>query len=64
MGESMGAAVLMCLATAPRSAAGGRLRAGRAGGVGPRGDERVPAQRRCGWSSNLVPGMTLTGAAS
>ena len=45
MGESMGAAVLMCLSASPPPAAGGRLRAGGARRLGPGGDERVPARR-------------------
>ena len=37
------------------SAAGGRLRAGGARGVGAGGDERVPAHRRCGCSPTWCP---------
>ena len=48
MGESMGAAVLMVLATGPLRAGGRALRAGGAGGVGPGADEFLCAAR-CGW---------------
>ena len=61
LGESMGAAVLLHHGDKAGSAGGRRLRADRARGLGPRGNEPVPARRALAGIQHRAGAWSLTG---